>query len=238
MARETPGGLSDVWAALNRQGYALTDDRELGLPANLCSEFRRQYFRSPPLRHDDGDWPLDRLRARDVIRYQRRDGALVLREHESITITGRSGIPGKREHSRILLLEDTRAATLVSALLQLVPPNRRRPEGTFGINLFRTFTNVVTMPHHDKEEFVIICVLGRVGSGAEIYLYQPRDVSDSGEPLAKPILRRQLNPGDIIIFEDRLFKHGATPLENSPNGTALRDALVCTVDHWNTYLAE
>jgi hypothetical protein len=54
--------------------------------------------------------------------------------------------------------------------------------------------------------------------------------------LAPPLLRKQLNPGDIIIFEDKLFKHGATSLTNPPGGTAMRDVLVCTVDYWATYL--
>jgi hypothetical protein len=237
LIRRSFDGSADVWPALSRQGYALTDDRELGLPADLAETFRQKYFRAPPLRHDDGDWPVDRLRARDVIRYQRHDGGLELREHESITITDRAGIPGKREHARVLLLGDPQAEELLRALLQLVPPGRCKPNGTFGVNLLRTFTNVVTRPHHDREEYIIIYVLRRVGGGAVTYLYQPDDVPDSGEPLADPVLRRQLNPGDIIIFEDQLFKHGATPLEKPVNGSAMRDALVCTVDYQETYLA-
>lgn len=227
----------DVWESLGRQGYALTDDQKLGLPANLPEGFRQKYFHSPPLRHDDGDWPIDRLRARDVIRYRHGRHGLELQEHEDITITDRSCIPGKREHSRVWLLRDAQAGELLRTLLQLVPPSRRKREGTFGVNLLRTFTNIVTRPHHDLEEFIIIYVLCRIGGGAETYLYQPDDVSDSGEPVGEPVLRFQLNPGDIVIFEDRLFKHGATPLRKPLNGTAMRDALVCTVDHHGTYLA-
>jgi hypothetical protein len=77
-----------------------------------------------------------------------------------------------------------------------------------------------------------------VGGGAETYLYETGDVTDRGEPTAGPILKHQLNPGEIIIFEDKHFKHGATPLEAPPGGTAMRDALVCTVDYRETYLAE
>lgn len=234
--RIPPDRLGDVWTSVNHQGYALTDDREMGLPANLIGDFRQQYFHAPLLRHDDGDWPEDRLRARDVVRYQRLGDALQLQEHETVTITDRAGIPGERDHSRVWLLADTQATELICALLQLVPPSRRKPEGTFGVNLLRTFTNVVTRPHHDREEFIIICVLSRIGGGAETYLYRPDDVPDVGEPVAEPVLRHQLNPGDMIIFEDRLFKHGATPLENPLYGTAMRDALVCTVDHRETYL--
>ena len=104
------------------------------------------------------------------------------------------------------------------------------------MNLFRTFTNVVTKPHHDNEQFIIIYVLDRIGEGAETYFYAPADVTDDGEIKAPPILRQQLNPGDIIIFEDERFKHGATPLINPPGGTARRDALICTVDDRGTYL--
>jgi hypothetical protein len=53
---------------------------------------------------------------------------------------------------------------------------------------------------------------------------------------ARPVLRQQLNPGDIIIFEDALFKHGATPLVNPDGGATKRDALICTVDYRSTYL--
>ena len=74
-------------------------------------------------------------------------------------------------------------------LLQLVPPKRRQPDGTFGVNLFRTFTNVVTTPHRDNEEFVIIYVLDRVGEGAETYLYTPADATEDGQVMASPVLR-------------------------------------------------
>ena len=230
--------MEDVWAALGRQGHALTDDRTIGLPSTFPDTFRRRYFHVPLLRHDEGDWPVDRLRARDVIRYRcLGDDGLQLQEHETITITDRSGIPGKRDHSRVRLLGDPQAADLIRALLQLVPPPRRKSEGTFGVNLLRTFTNVVTRPHHDQEDFIIIYVLSRIGGGAETYLYEPDDVAETGEPIAEPVFRSQLNPGDIMIFEDSLFKHGATPLENPHHGTAMRDALVCTVDRRETYLA-
>jgi hypothetical protein len=189
--RTPRAGLEDVWAALGRQGYALTDDRTVGLPPELPGSFRQQYFNVSLLRHDEGDWPVDRLRARDVIRYRRRDDRLQLQEHETITITDRSGISGRRDHSRVRLLEDPQAVELIHALLQLVPPSRRKPEGTFGVNLFRTFTNVVTRPHHDREEFIIVYVLSRIGGGAETYLYEPNDVPDIGEPIAEPVIRRQ-----------------------------------------------
>lgn len=234
--QRVPGCLGGVWDALESDGYAITSDRSLGLPEKFRPNFRGTYFNDRILRHDEGDWPVDRLRARDVIRYRWDDGHLSLRRHDAITITDRAGIAGRREHARVELLEDRPARDLIGALLHLVPPASREPEGTFGVNLFRTFTNVVTKPHHDKEKFIIIYVLDRIGEGAETYLYASGDVTDDGDIKAQPLLRQQLNPGDIIIFEDALFKHGATPLANPDGGETRRDALICTVDYRGTYL--
>ena len=230
-------GLDHAWAALADQGYALTHEREIGL-AGFHEDLLRAYFHDSVLLHDTGDLPVDRKRARDVIGYRWRGDRIRVREHETITITDRAGIPGKREPKRVWFLDDSRAEEMVRTFLSLVPPNRRQRKGTFGVNLFQTFTNVVTTPHHDNEEFIILYVLDRVGDGAESYLYHPDDVADDGQPTAEPVLRRQLNPGEIFIFEDKLFKHGATPLEPPPGGKAQRDALVCTVDYRSTYLGE
>ena len=210
----------------------------IGLPSNFREHFLRTYFNDDTLRHDEGDWPVDRKRARDVVGYEWRDGHLHLREHGAITLIDRAGIDGKREHARVWLLDDPEAEKFVRTLLTLVPPKRRRREGTFGINLFRTYTNVVTKPHHDDEEFIILYVLDRIGGGAESYLYRPEDVTEAGEPTADPIDTHQLDPGEILVFEDKFFKHGATPLEALPDGARQRDVLVCTVDYHGSYLGE
>jgi hypothetical protein len=231
-----PSGPDYTWATLSCQGYALTDDQEIGLPVNFRENFVQKYFNSAIIRHDDGDRPADRQRARDVIKYERRDAGTHLEEYDKITITDRAGIPGWRERPRVRLLEDPQAVELVNIFLRLVPPGRRRPVGTFSVNLFRTFTDVVTKPHRDEEEFVFLYVLDRRGEGAETYLYRPDDVTPDGMPTAEPVLRRQLNPGEILIFDDARFKHGPTPLQASSDGTAMRDALVCTVDYPETYL--
>jgi hypothetical protein len=230
-------GLDRVWAALASQGYALTTEDEIGLPDKFRDNFSQTYFTNAHIRHDPGDWPADRQRARDVIRYWWRDGDLRLEEHDTIALTDRAGIPGRREHSRVRLLEDPQAEDLIRTLLRLAPPDRRRGTGTFGVNLFRTFTDVVTKPHHDNEEFVILYVLDRQGEGAESYLYKPEDITPEGEPTSEPVLQHQLNPGDILIFDDAHFMHGATPLQALPGGASRRDVLVCTVDHPGTYLS-
>lgn len=230
-----PSGHELLWAELAGQGYALASDRSIGLPEKFRQNFRDTYFNPWTLRHDEGDWPVDRQRARDVIRYHWSGTYLHLQHHDSITITDRAGIPGKREHSRVELLEDAQAVEMIRAFLHLVPPNRRQPDGTFGINLFRTFTNVVTKPHYDNEEFIIIYVIDRIGEGAETHLYHPGDVTDHGQVTGPAVLEHQLNPGDIIIIEDRLYKHDTSPLINPPDGSAKRDALICTVDYRSTY---
>lgn len=231
-----PISFDNAWAVLAGQGYALTDEREVGLTEKFRATFLQRYFNDRVLRHDDGDWPVDRKRARDVVRYQWSDNGLRLWEHETITITDRGGIPGKRDHSRLRLLRDPSAEKLVCTFLSLLPPARRQCDGTFSINLFRTYTNVVTFPHHDGEEFSILYVLNRVGEGAESYLYLPGDVRPAGQPDAEPVLKQQLNPGQILIFEDRLFTHWTTPLVPPPKGKAQRDTLVCTIDYRSTYL--
>jgi 2OG-Fe dioxygenase len=235
----TPPGLDRVWAALDRQGYALTDDQAIGLPDTFRKDFRETYFNDSVLRHDPGDLPVDRKRARDVVRYTWRGDDLDLTEHETITITDRADIPGKRDHSRVKLLEDQRGKELLRTLLSLVPAKERQSEGTFGVNLFQTHTNVVSKLHRDDEQYVITYVLDRQGGGAVTDLYESADVTDDGHPTtgAKPVLRHQLNPGEIIIFDDERFRHGATPLETAPGESTRRDALVCTVDYRETYLA-
>jgi hypothetical protein len=229
--------LDHVWAALTGQGYALTSEDEIGLPVKFRENFLQTYFTDTHIRHDPGDWPVDRKRARDVVRYRWRGETPGVREHGTIAITDRAGIPGRRVHSRVRLLDDPQAKEFVQAFLRLIPPGRRRRTGTFGVNLFRTFTDVVTKPHHDNEELIILYVLDRHGDGAESYLYNPQDVTPGGKAIGEPALWRQLNPGDILIFDDERFLHGATPLEALPDGASMRDVLVCTVDYRDTYLS-
>ena len=227
-----------VWADLVDQGYALTHDEAIGLPEKFRLNFHQTYFNDFTMRHDEGDFPVDRKRARDVIRYRWRDEFFDVSEHDTITITDRAGIDGKREHRRIEFLRDREAQNMIGAFLSLVPPDLRPPESTFGVNLFRTFTDVVTKPHRDHEPIVILYVLERLGGGAVSYLYRPEDVNDEGEPTAEPVFRQQLNPGQILIFDDERFLHGATPLIAPPGEeTGRRDVVVCTGDDPQTYRA-
>jgi hypothetical protein len=242
---------ADTWDDLRSQGFSLVRDEAIGLPEKFRDNFHQAYFNSDVLRHDEGDWPQDRERARDVIHYTWSGSNLKLDEHNTIALRDRAGIKGERIHQRVRILEDPAADELVRTLLQLVPPERRRREGTFGVNFFRTYTDVVTRPHHDDEEFIILYVMHRDGDGARSYLYKDLDyvrgrsmdplMSDqqpeaSVRELGPQVLDYQLNPGELLIFDDQPFKHGATPLEAPPDGTALRDVVVFTVDYEDSYL--
>ncbi len=125
------------------------------------------------LRHDDGDWPQDRKRARDVIHYTWSGSELKLEEYETIAITDRAGIKGERIHKRVEILDDPagRGAGPDPPFNSFHPSGARR-EGTLGVNFFRTYTDVVTRAHHDDEEFIILYVMHRDGDGARSYLYQ------------------------------------------------------------------
>lgn len=228
--------LGRVHKNVTEDGYALTTEWDIGLPPKCSKNLQGTYFDGGQLRHDEGDRPHDRERARDVILYEWNDGKLTLEEYETIAIWDRSEIEGERIHKRIELLDDPQARNLIETFLSLVPEGRRQQRGTFGVNLFRTHTDVVSKPHQDEEEFIILYVLGREGDGAESYLYEyDKQVMDADE-VGEQVLRQQLNPGDLMIFEDGKFKHGATPLTPPPGGRAKRDVLVCTVDRPTTYL--
>jgi hypothetical protein len=71
-------------------------------------------------------------------------------------------------------------------------------------------------------------VLDKIGGGAKSYLYS----SDNPE---KRIFFGTLRPGEILIFKDSDFLHGATPLVSRANQSTQRDAMVCTVDYPSTY---
>jgi hypothetical protein len=218
------------------RGFTLTTEWDIGLPPKFGNDFQETFFNVGHLRHDDGDKPDDRERARDVILYEWNDGKLTLEEYETIAIWDRSEIKGERIHKRVKLLDDPQARDLIEIFLSLVPEGRRRQRGTFGVNLFRTHTDVVSKPHQDEEEFIILYVLDRKGDGAESYLYKYDEQKMGAEEVGEQVLCKQLNPGDLMIFEDGRFKHGATRLIPPPGSRAQRDVLICTVDFPTTYL--
>ncbi|MBO0880299.1 MAG: 2OG-Fe dioxygenase family protein [Mycobacterium sp.] len=223
-----PTELGRVHSSMLRQGYAVTSDQAIGLPEKLRDNFVQTYFVDGVIRTDEGDLVIDRKRARDVIYYEWHDGDLQLEEYETIRITDRGRMKGERIPARVTLLDDPQAVELIKTFLTLIPPGRRQSKGTFGVNLFRTYTNVVTVPHRDDEEFTFIYVLNRVGDGATTHLYDiDADTID---------FEQQLQPGELIVIDDERYLHDASPLEPDADGRAMRDALVCTVDYETSYL--
>jgi hypothetical protein len=235
---DTRPELEPIHKGLANDGFAVTSDWAIGLRENFRAYLKRVYFDQGQLRHDDGDMPADRERARDVVYYEWQEGRLTLSEYETIAIWDRSGIKGERIHQRINMLADPQTREMVSTFISLVPPERRQNRGTFGINLFRTHTEVVTKPHQDKEEFIFLYVLDRVGDGAVSYLYDSDGTDSPGvADDATPLLWQQLDPGELMVFEDAKFKHGATPITPlADSGETKRDVLVCTIDYSSTYL--
>jgi 2OG-Fe dioxygenase len=214
---------------LDTDGYLVVSDDELGLPgARLREHLLRTYFTPDVLRRYPGDIPADRERARDVVEYAWDGETPVLTEHAEIAIEDRGGRPGRREYARTPVAHDPLFAAWIRAALGLIPAGRRRRRGTFGVNIFRTFTNVVTRPHADGEEFVFVYVVDRAGTGAETALFRP-EAPDTA------VHTQRLEPGQLIVFEDARFLHTASPLIAPEGGHARRDALVCTVDYPQTY---
>ncbi|SDG05919.1 2OG-Fe dioxygenase [Lentzea fradiae] len=211
---------------LSAEGFVVTNDGQLGIPRTFREEFHRGYFTEEHLRRYPDDVPEDRLRARDVLRYDREeDGRISIRSHHDIGIEGRGEHAGRREFVRTDLARDEHFVRWVRAVLSVIPVRERQTRGTFGVNLFRTSSKVVTRPHRDGEQFIVVYVVDKACGGGVTTL-----LDDSGAIIHKDALE----PGDLIIFRDSDFLHSATELE-AADGRPRRDALVCTVNYPGTY---
>ena len=158
----------------------------------------------------------DRLRVKDVMHYRRGDG-----DEAELTELADDGCALVRlEHvPRFRWLDVPGCREMTVALLALIPPEDRHESGTFGVHAFRSFSDVVNAPHQDGFEYGITYVIARAGDGAVSYL------NDLGS--GARVLDRQLQPGEILLFRDDRFTHGATPLAGDPRH---RDALVIQFD--------
>lgn len=224
----TPTGISaldEIHLRIDTDGYAIVRDADLGRPADMREHIHRTYFNDTYLRTYDFDVPKDRERARDVIRYEWTESCVDLAEHGTVAISNRDG-KAYREFERVTLLDDPYFADWITSALTLVPPHLRQERGTFGVNLFRTHTDVVTKPHRDGEEYILIYVLEHEGSGAQSILYPDGGGAE---------IHHTLQPGELVIFRDDAFRHTATPLVPPTDGPAHRDVLVCTVNYHDTY---
>jgi 2OG-Fe dioxygenase len=221
-------GARKAWDGIEKRDYAIVRDTDLGLSPALRAHFSMHYFNAKVLETDHEAIHKDRDRARDVVRYEWNGDKPLLTEYPTVTIENRSGYAGTREHRRVKLLADPKAAEWVAAALSLVPPRRRQHVGTFGINFLRTRTTVVSGPHHDGEEFCLVYVVDKVGEGAETRLHH----TDEQQTVE---LRHTLTPGDMLIFRDATYLHDVTPLVSSGAVPCQRDAIVCTVNYHETY---
>ena len=206
---------------LDSDGYAVCTDEDLGVDPAFRRHLIETYF-DRELRTYPSDTPADRERARDVIKYAWSGPKVDISAHHTTALVDR-GEPGVRDYHRIMSTDDPALVDWIRSALCLVPPHRRQSVGTLGINFFRTHTLVVTRPHRDEEEYVIIYVVDRHGGGAETSLHDP----DSNEITVTV----QLNPGDMLIFKDESFLHSVTPLDGQSNVDVHRDAVVATVDY-------
>lgn len=218
-----------TWKGVRECGYAVLSDEMIKISAKFRARFLREYFNERVLRRYADDTPADRERARDVLRYRWvAENRLHLEPHHTISLDHRHGRRGPCEFIRTELAGDREFCSWVSAVLSLVPPERRRARGTVGINLLRTHTQVVTGPHQDHEEFIIIYVMNKLGDGAETRLHAFDNVEDI-------VYQSTLAPGEFIIFDDARFYHSATSLSDTGSGNAQRDVIVCTIDYPTTY---
>jgi hypothetical protein len=218
----------DVWDALRRDGYAVVSYPQMGVPEDAAERLHKRFFADEVLEPDVAEVHKDRDRARDVVRYAWDGDELTLTEHDTITIFDRSGYAGPRTPHRVYTLEDHDAESWVAGVLSLVPPEDRQREGTFGVNMFRTRTHVVSGPHQDNEEWVILAVLANNADGARTSLLP---VDGQGAPL----LETTLGPGQMLIFRDAAVLHCTTPLSPRGDTAPCRDAFVCTVNYPDTY---
>jgi hypothetical protein len=212
-----------IWKQLSAVGYASCTDKDLGMESELREHILDRYYNDalrsslPRVR----DVPTDRERVRDVVRYAWTGPVLGLAEHDTTALINRGDQPGVRQYHRIMALDDPILKGWIEILISLVPPDFRRASGTCGFNLMRTRTLVVTKPHRDDEDFVITYVLARVGEGAESQLFDPE--------AKKVVSAIQLEPGQLLIFDDRRFLHSVTPLSPQSDMPTCRDALICTI---------
>lgn len=210
-------GIARAHSNLIRHGYAVVSESDI----EGFAEIRMQmapYFSNNILKKPENDTPSDRKRARDVIRYEWDSSfdSVLLAENDNIIIRRPNG--DRDEYSRVWLLENPSGYRFAVTVLSLIPECWRHRSGTLGVNLLRTFTNVVTKPHQEHfGQFAGIWVINKAGDGAETYLY---DLFTPG----RLVLKQVLTPGELVIFNDELFLHGTTPLK-PVNGQAQRDAV-------------
>jgi 2OG-Fe dioxygenase len=210
--------LERAWDDMRGQQYTIVTEDELGFPG-LRFRVLHEIYR-PEVLHpaaDTGGPVPDRWRAKDFLHYRWDGGHCFLTETSADRYAG-LGVP-RRAVPRLHWLSVAGGAEMAAAQLAMIPPEMRREAGTWGVHAFRSFSDVVNAPHQDGFEYGITYVLDRTGDGAVSYLF---------DPAGEQVLDHQLRPGEILLFRDSAFTHGATPLEGTT--AKRRDALVIQFD--------
>jgi 2OG-Fe dioxygenase len=203
---------------MRERQYTIVTEDELGFPGmrfRVLAEIYRPAVLIPAA--DAGGPVRDRWRAKDFLHYRWAGSTCSLTE-TSADRYARLGHPG-RVVPRLHWLSVPGGLEMAAVQLSLIPPEWRHEAGTWGVHAFRSFSNVVDQRHQDGFEFGITWVLDRVGDGAVSYLF---DLDDN------QVLDHQLQPGEILLFKDAAFTHGATALEGTT--AKRRDALVIQFD--------
>ncbi len=187
------------------QGWALTSATEMGLDSAAT-----RGALSPALATDPRG--PGKLHCRDVIRYERGGPRLMVAEAESVAHGGAD------DYSRCYLIADPAVPhglgdLVPRAVLQMVPAASRRKTGLLSADYFRYSPGAECPPHQDRfGDLVVIWVLAREGNGGENFLLAGEEV-----------FRRELAPGEMVIFRDEMFQHGVTAMRGDG---AWRDALI------------
>jgi len=230
-APEFAPNLEAAWEMLQTQGWVLISDknRDLGLDPSFRPYVLKHYFNKRGLLQPEtyDVKPYDRLRARDVVKFNWRNLDEPLTEDDSTTIAPKDYSSQARTYKRTELVHDKRFNRWLEAQSMLMPGVSHHPTIEenpihIGVNLFRTFTDVVNSPHRDSTGFVSVFVVDKHGEGATSELYR--------EGSQTPFLRHPLQPGQELVFDDTQFLHSATPLIPASDGKAHRDTIICTYD--------
>jgi hypothetical protein len=198
---------------IRTQEHLVSSDAALGFP-DLHKRMEEAWFRDDVLLpNPDSTGPVPtRYRIKAMCVYRRGEGDDITLEPHPVARIGAGSAARDVPWFDYFGLEGVPEFT--KAILNLVPPERWHPAGTFGVHAFRSFSQVTTGPHQDGFEYGITFVVDHVGGGAEAYL----------QPLAGTSgFHRRLEPGEFILYRDACFMHGCTSLQGqSPH----RDALV------------
>lgn len=145
-----------------------------------------------------------KMHARDVIEF-RREEALAGAVSE---ITASPSIAFVTEQGNVIddfsrMPMATFGQTLIRALLRLIPQEDLPMKGRMSADYFRYSAGLSLGPHQDKfgRWVMIWCLSNDSAQGGESTL----EALDGS-----PVLRGQLQPGDLLVFDDEKFRHGLT----------------------------